>query len=284
MTTQVQELLINGVRTPCVDTGSAGATAVLLMHGNPGSRADWSLLTETLAPQHRVIAPDMPGFGRAAKPADFDYTVAGYARHIEALLADRGVTRVHLVLHDFGGPWGLAWAAANPTRVASITLINVGIARDYRWHFFARLWRTPLLGEFVMATTTRAGFRFSLRFGNPRGLPPDFVDGMYANFDRGTRRAVLRLYRATSAFGDAADHIVNALRPQDLECLVLWGKQDIYVPWRFAEQQREAFPRAQIRYLDDSGHWPHQDNPDVVNQAIRNFLAPLAAADHGDTA
>ncbi len=77
---------------------------------------------------------------------------------------------------------------------------------------------------------------------------------------------------------------MNALQPQDLECLVLWGKQDIYVPWRFAEQQREAFPRAQIRYLDDSGHWPHQDNPDVVNQAIRDFLEPLAAAGHGDTA
>ena len=153
-----------------------------------------------------------------------------------------------------------------------MTLFNIGVMRNYRWHFLARIWRTPLLGEFFMATTTRFGFRTLLGIGNPRGLPREYTDQMFDNFDRGTRRAVLKLYRATSDFGAMADDAVAALRPRDLDCLVLWGKADIYLPWRYAEAQKEAFPRAEIVYLDDSGHWPFKDNPEAVAAAVVPFL------------
>ncbi len=52
-----------------------------------------------------VIAPDMPGYGKADRPESFDYTVEGYARHLTGILEQLGVKRAHLVLHDFGGPW-----------------------------------------------------------------------------------------------------------------------------------------------------------------------------------
>ncbi len=274
----VEQPIINGVRTPCLDSGGDAREAVVFVHGNPGSGADWRELGTRVAAFARVLAPDMPGFGKADKPDDFDYTVAGYAAHLDALLGERGVDRAHLVVHDFGGPWGLAWATAHPERVASITLINVGIMRDYRWHYLAVLWRLPLVGELFMATTTRFGFRKLLAIGNPRGLPDAFIDDMYENFDAGTRRAVLRLYRATSDIGAAADLAVAALRPRDLDCLVIWGKRDIYLPWRYAEAQREAFPRAEIVYLEDSGHWPFMDNPEAVAAALVPFLQRVTAA------
>jgi len=270
-------VMVNGVRTPVIDLGPRRDEAVVFLHGNPGSGADWRELAEAIAPFSRVVAPDMPGFGKADKPDDFDYTVAGYAGHLEALLDALGISRVHLVVHDFGGPWGLAWATAHPERVASITLINVGIMRDYRWHFLARMWRLPLIGELFMATTTRAGFHALLKIGNPRGLPKTYIDEMFDNFDAGTRRAVLRLYRATDGLGDAAERAVAALRPRDLDCLVIWGKADIYLPWRYAEAQREAFPRAEIVYLDDSGHWPFKDNPQAVHDALVPFLQRVTA-------
>ncbi|MEQ8234210.1 MAG: alpha/beta hydrolase [Gammaproteobacteria bacterium] len=269
---EVRQLLVDGVRTPLIDSGGDADEAVLFVHGNPGSGDDWRDIAARIAPFTRALAPDMPGFGRAEKPADFDYTVAGYAAHLDALLAACGVARVHLVLHDFGGAWGLAWATANPARVASVTLVNIGILRGYRWHHLARLWRTPLVGEVFMKTTTRLGFHALLKVGNPRGLPRAFVDRMYDNFDAGTRRAVLRLYRATDALGDAAERAVAALRPRDLDCLVIWGKADIYLPWRYAEAQREAFPRAEIVYLEDSGHWPFMDNPEAFAAALVPFL------------
>lgn len=266
------QLNIRGVRTPCYDSAEQGTQAVVFVHGNPGTGDDWLDLMAHVSPFARCLAPDLPGFGSADKPKDFDYTVAGYATHLEALLAARSVERVHLVLHDFGGPWGLAWAAAHPARVASIALFNIGIMRGYRWHYMARLWRTPLLGELVQATTTRAAFRLSLKHGNPRGLPPEFIERTYNNYDRGTRHAVLKLYRATSALDEAANAIQAALRPRDLECLVMWGKRDPYVNWRFAAQQRETFPRAELVYFEDSGHWPFIDNPEAAAAALIPFL------------
>jgi pimeloyl-ACP methyl ester carboxylesterase len=79
---------------------------------------------EGVARFSRCVAPDMPGFGRSARPDDFDCTVAGYANHL-------GVARAHRVLHDFDGPWGLAWALGNPTALASLTLIDAGVLPDF---------------------------------------------------------------------------------------------------------------------------------------------------------
>jgi len=279
---RAEQLLINGVRTPCIDVGGSANEAVVFIHGNPGCGADWNELTVKIQDFSRVLAPDMPGFGSAEKPADFDYTIDGYATHIDALLAARGVQRAHLVLHDFGGAWGMAWAIANPARVASMTLINIGILRDYRWHFAARLWRLPLIGELVMATTTRFGFRKLINIGNPRGLPPEFVDSMYDTMDAGTKRAVLKLYRATNNLGAANDAAIATLKPHDIECLVMWGKADIYLPWHYAEAQREAFPRAEIVYFEDSGHWPFKDNPEAFAATLLPFLQRVVGASGGD--
>lgn len=272
------QLPVNGIRTPCHDSGGTAAEAVLLVHGNPGTGDDWLPVMADIAPFARCLAPDLPGFGSADKPAGFDYTVAGYAAHLDGLLANRGVTRVHLVLHDFGGPWGLAWAAAHAAQVASITLINIGIMRGYRWHYAARIWRTPVIGELFQATTTRMGFRLALKHGNPRGLPAEFINRTYDNYDRATRRAVLKLYRATNALDESADTVQRALRPHDISCLVLWGKCDPYVPWRYAEQQRETFPRAEIVYFEDSGHWPFIDNPQAFSAALVPFLKRVTGA------
>ena len=272
---------LNGVRSPCLDAGS-GDEAAVFVHGNPGSGDDWRALVSGAGEFMRAVAPHMPGFGRADKPGDFDYTVDGYATHLGRMLDALGIARAHLVLHDFGGPWGLAWAARNPARVASVTLLNIGVLRTYRWHFLARIWRTPLLGEFFQATTTRAGFRALLKLGNPRGLPPEFVDRMYADYDRGTRRAILRLYRATSDIDGFSQALHAALRPLDLPALVVWGERDIYLPARFADAQRDTFPRARVVKLADSGHFPYADNPQAVAAAVLPFLRARVGRDPAD--
>ena len=190
----------------------------------------------------RAVAMDMPGFGAADKPPNFDYSVPGYAGFLGRLLAERRVKRAHLVMHNFGGPWGLTWAAANPGAVASVTCINTGVLSGYRWHYLARIWQTPLLGELFMASTTKAGMRLLLRHGNPRGLPAEYFDHVYKTFDRGTQRAVLRLYRNTLNTEEGARQLTEALRPLDLSALVVWGAHDPYIPVEFAERQRQVFP------------------------------------------
>lgn len=267
------EVIYRGVRSPYLASGDRRREeAVVFIHGNPGSSEDWRDLLGQVGAFARAVAPDMPGYGQADKPKDFDYTVEGYARHLDGILTQMGVHRAHLVLHDFGGPWGLAWAAQHPERLASVVLINIGIMPGYRWHYLARIWRTPLLGELFFATTTRTAFGLSLKHGNPRGLPKDMVDRMYRNLDRGTKRAVLRLYRATDNPGQMAEILGPLFRQLDIPALVIWGAADPYVPVRYAEAQQEFFPRVRVVILERSGHWPFADDPEAVADALISFL------------
>ena len=202
-------LRIGGVATPLREAGPEDAAeAVVFLHGNPGSGADWEPLLATAgAHGHRAIAWDAPGFGGAE--GAFPQTVDDHAAFIGAALDALGVERAHLVLHDFGGPWGLRWAVGDPERFASAVLLDTGALPGYRWHALARVWRARGLGEAFNATTTRAGFRMLMRRGQRTPLPAAFVDRMYDDFDRGTRRAVLELYRSVA---DVAESGASARR------------------------------------------------------------------------
>jgi pimeloyl-ACP methyl ester carboxylesterase len=265
---------VAGVGSPVLEAGPGDAReAAIFLHGNPGSADDWALLVQRTGEHGRAVALDMPGFGGADKPEDFDYTVEGYARHLAGALAELGIEHVHLVLHDFGGPWGLRWAMDHPDAFASVVLVNTGVLLDFKWHINARVWRTPVLGELSFRATTRRALGLSLRRGQRRPLAARRVDAMYAALkDRGTQRAILRLYRATEAgaMGAAARDV---LRPLDRPALVVWGAGDPYVPVAQAERQRETFPRAEIRRFDDCGHWPMFDAPERLADTVVPFLS-----------
>jgi pimeloyl-ACP methyl ester carboxylesterase len=204
----------------------------------------------------------------------------GYGRFLERALGQLAVEHSHLVLHDFGGPWGLEWAARNPNQLASVVLINTGALIDYRWHYLARIWRTPIAGETFQATTTRAGLRTALRHGNPRGLPRAFIDRMYDDMDAGTTHAILSLYRATDDPDSIGRRHAEALRPLDRPAQVVWGAHDPYIPLAMAHRQREAFPSAEIAILDESGHWPFADDPEAVGRLVEPFLRGMVSATH----
>jgi pimeloyl-ACP methyl ester carboxylesterase len=266
-----RSVAVDGVRSPVLEAGASDSPeAVVFIHGNPGTGHDWDFLLPRVSAFARVLAPDMPGFGGADKPRDFPYTVDGYARHLGGMLDQLGVRRAHLVLHDFGGGWGLAWALAHPEAFASVTLIDIGVLIGYRWHRYARIWRTPVLGELFQATATRWAFRQLIGRENPR-LPREAVDRI---FDQGrgwpTKRAVLRLYRATPA--GFAEALAPRFRELDPPALVVWGTEDAYLPVEQAERQREVFPRARIELLEGHGHWPFLEDPERVASLVVPFL------------
>ena len=223
------------------------------------------------------MALDLPGFGQADKPDTFDYTVEGYARFLGLALDELGIERAHLVLHDFGGPIGLQWIADHADRLASLTLIDIGILPGYKWHRLARIWRTPVLGEIFQGTATRSAFRFLVNRGEPRGLPRSFIDRMYDQYDRRTKRAVLKLYRATDEPGSPDPELLAALRDRgELPALVIWGAGDAYLSSDYAARQREFFPTAEVNVLPQSGHWPFADAPEEVERLLLAFLARLS--------
>jgi pimeloyl-ACP methyl ester carboxylesterase len=265
------DVAVGGVRSRVLTSGRASVPeAVVFVHGNPGPADDWRDLLLRAGELGRVIAPDMPGYGRAGTPEDFTYSVDGYAAYLAALLDQLRISRVHIVAHDFGGAWALAWAVRHPEALASATLINSGVAIGYRWHRYARIWRTPVAGEAFQALASRPAYRLLLGRDNPR-LTRDQIDHIYdASRSWTTKRAVLKLYRATPEATLASP--AAALRQLDRPALVIWGTKDAYLPSEQAECQRQAFPSAQVELLEGHGHWVMLEDPGRVASLVIPFL------------
>lgn len=269
---------VDGIQVRTLEAGPADASeALVLVHGNPGSADDWERLLGVAGEHLRAVALDLPDFGETVAPDGFAHTVPGYAGFLDRLLETLAIERVHLLLHDFGGPIGLAWAAAHPDRFASVVLIDTGFLPGYRWHRLARLWRTPIVGELFQATTTRSGFRWLINRSEPRGLPRAFVDRMYDHYDRRTKRAVLELYRATDDPSVISKAVAEPLRGRNIPALVIWGEHDGYLPSSYAQRQREVFPDAAVHVLPASGHWPYADAPETVERLLVEFVRQVGA-------
>jgi pimeloyl-ACP methyl ester carboxylesterase len=278
---RASEIRVAGIRSPVIEAGPEDAReAVVFVHGNPGSSTDWTALVDATGELGRAVAFDMPGFGRADKPSSFDYQVSAYGEFLQGAITELGIERVHLVLHDFGGPFGMYWGLGHADAWASVVLINIGVMPGYRWHTMARRWRTPVLGELVQAWVPRAGWRRVMQKSSPRGLPPEFVDKMYDDYDHATRRAVLKLYRATPDPGAIATEMGPQMAALHKPALVVWGAKDPYIGVEYAERQREFFDVRDVVILPDSGHWPFQDDPQTVARAVLAFLQSQLAPAH----
>ena len=245
----------------------AGAAPVLYVHGVPTNSDDWLPFLELTG----GLAPDLPGFGRSAKPADFDYSIAGYDRFLEAFLDSAGIDRFSLVAHDWGAV-GLATVQRLRERVDRLVVINtVPFVAGYEWHRVARIWRRPVLGELAMGFTTRFAFKRSLREAFAGSPPPDeLVESIWRHFDHGTQRAILKLYRASGP--EVLEQAGRDLGSLDRPALVLWGDRDPYLPARFGEAQAQALgPTATLEVLEGAGHWAWLDRPEVVSR-VAGFL------------
>jgi pimeloyl-ACP methyl ester carboxylesterase len=201
----------------------------LFLHGNPDSADLWDGVIARLRPHHRCLAPDLPGFGRSIAPKDFDCSFENLARFVDGLVQAIGIGEpLNLVVHDYGGAFAVAWAATHPEKVRRLVVMDHPFfVSAYRWHLWARIWRTPLLGELSMLTMNRWTFVYSLRVGSPK-LPDDYIRRAYANTTPDTKRMILRLYRA------ADPEEFRRWEPRMLEArvriptLALWGN-DPYV-------------------------------------------------------
>lgn len=258
-------LRVGNVDTYIAEAGSG--PAVLLLHGSPDTHTVWSEVVTRLATRFRCIAPDLPGFGRSRAPGDFDCSLDNQAAFVRDLMAALELDRVHLVVHDIGGTYGLAFATQEASRFSTLTIFNTNFFSDYRWHFWARVWRTRVLGEFAMAITNRPLFVRELRRGSPR-MPRDYAVHAYQELTRSTKRMILRWYRAmdSKVYTGWDERMLAATA--NIPKQVLWGDLDPFIPSRTADRYG-----GEVQHHAECGHWVMLEEPEQAAVAIASLVA-----------
>lgn len=269
-----QQGSVDGIETRWLEAPAEPTHApVLYVHGVPTGGWLWrDFLARTGG-----CAPDLPGFGGSDKLATFDYSIPGYAGWLRAFADQRGLDRFSLVVHDWGGV-GLALAQAVPERVERLAIVSaVPLLPGYRWHFTARQWRRPLIGELTMGFTFKAALRRVLNGSQRERLPPGFVDAVWDHFDHGTQRAILKLYR--SAHPDVLAAAGASLARLECPALVVYGGRDPFLPAQFAERYADALGGpTTAKTLEEAGHWPWLDEPALIDE-VAGFVTGRSETD-----
>jgi pimeloyl-ACP methyl ester carboxylesterase len=256
-------IAVGAVQAHVAEAGAEAREPIVLVHGNPDSHAVWAGVVARLADRHRCIAPDLPGFGASRAPDDFDFAFARQGAFVDALLDALGLDRVHLVVHDIGAAFGVAFATARAERVRTMTIFNASL---FPAHFWARVWQTRGLGELAMTLSNRRLFASQVRRGGPR-MPQDYIDHAWAAFGKPVRRTALRFYRAMRrelAGWDAWFRDATAATPKQ----VVWGDLDPFVPLGNADRFG-----ANVHHVADCGHWVMAEDPELAARAIAELVA-----------
>ena len=256
---------------------------MILLHGLGATNVSMATLIAELARTHRVIAPDLPGFGESGKPLR-PLHAAYYARWLAQFLDALGVERATVIGNSMGGRIALELGLRSPDRTDKLVLLAPSMAwRSFRQFVpLVHLLRPemaalPLLVPRVQVLTRCAccsrGPIASCRPGStPR--PTSF-------FTCSRRRAVAsasstRRGRFTS--NRAREHgFWERLRRLRAPALFVWGDGDRLVPTAFARHTVDAVPHATSVVLDDCGHVPQYEAMDRVAELLRSFLPVINA-------
>jgi pimeloyl-ACP methyl ester carboxylesterase len=245
---------------------------VLLVHGFPTSSWDWHHQWPDLARTHRVLALDLVGFGFSAKPSVFDYQITSQADLIEALLAREGVTRYHLVAHDYGVTIAQELLARRAP-LLSVCLLNGGLFPEtHRPLPMQKLLASPV-GPVVARLASYRTFRSSFRRICARPLDEAELRTMWGLCKAGGGRAVMpRILGYMEQRRRHRDRWVGALTGTDIRLRLINGLEDPISGAHMAARYRELVPTPDVVELPGVGHYPQLEAPDDVLAAIRAHL------------
>jgi haloalkane dehalogenase len=279
---------VNGWRMHYVDEGAGDP--VVLLHGNP----TWGFLyRDFVAPLttagHRVIIPDMIGFGRSEKPTREDaHSLDGHIANLTALLRGLELSRITLVCHDWGGPTGLGFALATPARMRALVLMSTWAWPRPPAEFHTRLfpWRmmhAPLVGPYLMgrhnvlaargiylSVVDRARFRERAQAAYEAVLPDPATRLLTWTWPRW-----IPLDREARAF-DRFAWLERQLAACTLPALLVWGREDdVFDHATFCTRFKQLLPHAEGPYLVTGRHFLQEDSGAEIAGLIVDFLERL---------
>lgn len=270
-----------GVETFLYDGGEG--SPVVLIHGYGDTADGWRRVVPGLLESHRVIALDVPPFGRSGQPG-VRRLMEFYKEFFPALFAQLGLDSATVIGHSLGGAISLHLTLDHPELVDRLGLVapaGLGKAPPWWWHLLDAypLWRAalsipgPLTPRLVRTGLQR--FLDQRLFHDPRKLHGDIrhLVAMHASsakdFDRliSAGRCCLESYTGTMLEDSAAI---------DVPIWMVWGRHDGLVPFEHALTFGGAHPRASVHVFEVCGHYPHIELPARFNRLLRQWMAETA--------
>jgi haloalkane dehalogenase len=272
-----------GIKLHYLDEGAG--PPIVMLHGNP----TWSFMYRTLVTafrdRYRCIVPDHVGCGLSDKPDAelYDYSLGRRVSDLTALLnylhIDRDVT---LVLHDWGGMIGSAWAARFPDRVKRLIVLNTaGFPMPAAARLPRSLWwgRNTLAGS-VLIRGANAFCRLAARWSAMKPLPPTVRRMYLAPYNSWRNRIAILKFVQTIPLSehDAGYNIVHDTGERlhllrDKPTLICWGMHDFVFDAPFLAEWQRRFPAAEVHRFADAGHYLLEDAGDEVATRIGEYLS-----------
>lgn len=265
---------------------------VVMVHGNPSWSFYYRNLVLALRSDYRVVVPDHIGCGFSSKPDDsaYPYTLQQRVDDLEALLESLEIReRITLVLHDWGGMIGMAYASRHPERIARLVILNTAafhLPAGKTFPLGLKICRDTFLGT-ILVRGFNAFARGAARVGckrNPMGK--ELRDAYCSPYDSWKNRiATLRFVQDIPLTPedpgyDLITEVEQGLaRFIDRPMAICWGEMDFVFDSHFLTEWTRRFPEAEVHAFADCGHYILEDAKDEVIPIIRDFLAahPLAA-------
>ena len=248
--------------------GEPSGPAVVLVHGFPESSRMWVGQMRSLAAAgRRSIAPDLFCLGESEDPGP-----ATFERNREALadlLDQLDLGEIVLVVHDWGGFVGLAWACEHPELVSALVICDTGFFSYGRWHGIAEAIRAPG-GEAVVEAIDRDGFAGLLR-ADGASFSEEDIDAYWRPFEAGRgRAATVEFYRSMEM--EKLAPYDGRLAAMGKPTLLLWGGKDQFAPVGGAHRLHREIEGSVLTVIEDAGHFIFETEPGRCDQAILGFL------------
>ncbi len=273
----LQEVALHGHRVGFRIAGEG--PLIVLLHGITSTSDVWLQAMGRLAEDYTVVAPDLLGHGRSAKPRG-DYSLGAYASGGRDLLGILGFERGTVVGHSLGGGIALQFAYQFPEYCERLVLVSSGgLGKEV--HPLLRAAALPG-AELVLPLITRdwaigagsAVAGFLDRFGLSAG--PDLAEAArgYASLaDRGAREAFLHTLRAVVDLeGQRVSATDRLYLAQSLPTLLIWGTDDPIIPIAHGRATQERIPESRLVEIPGAGHWPQLDDPDRFVAELTEFV------------
>jgi 2-hydroxymuconate-semialdehyde hydrolase len=263
-----QTIVANGISTNVHVLGAGDP--VLLIHGSgPGvtAWANWRLTIPRLAEGHRVVAPDIVGFGFTDRPDGFSYDLDAWTAHAVGVLDALGIERAHVVGNSFGGSLALSLAIQHPDRVARLVLMgSVGVPFDITPGLDA-VWGYEPSVEAMQDLLTLFAFDSSL-------AGPDLAELRYqASIRPGVQEAYRAMFPEPRQQAlDAMTHDLDRIRGVQASTLIVHGRDDRVIPPANSLALLQLIDDAQLHIFGRCGHWTQIEHADEFADLVIGFL------------